>query len=86
MKEYGVPDIDVFQTVDLWEKKDIGQVTTTLYALGRTVSCSLFYIYFSILIQIPVAYRHLNKMEKEAKLTSRVTNALFNLKLTIPVP
>jgi len=36
LKEYGVPDIDVFQTVDLWEKKDIGQVTTTLFALGRT--------------------------------------------------
>lgn len=46
MKEYGVPDIDVFQTVDLWEKKDIGQVTTTLYALGRTVSRSLFYNLF----------------------------------------
>jgi hypothetical protein len=30
--------VDVFQTVDLWEKKDIGQVTTTLFALGRTVS------------------------------------------------
>ncbi|TMW43747.1 hypothetical protein DOY81_011173 [Sarcophaga bullata] len=25
LKEYGVPDIDVFQTVDLWEKKDIAQ-------------------------------------------------------------
>jgi hypothetical protein len=35
---YGVNEIDVFQTVDLWEKKDISQVTTTLFALGRTVS------------------------------------------------
>ena len=35
---YGVNEIDVFQTVDLWEKKDIFQVTTTLFALGRTVS------------------------------------------------
>ncbi|GBP77790.1 Muscle-specific protein 20 [Eumeta japonica] len=35
MKAYGVADIDVFQTVDLWEKKDIGQVTSTLFALGR---------------------------------------------------
>jgi len=33
---YGVNEIDVFQTVDLWEKKDISQVTTTLFALGRT--------------------------------------------------
>lgn len=35
MKEYGVPDIDVFQTVDLWEKKDVAGVTNTLFALGR---------------------------------------------------
>ncbi|XP_014209280.1 muscle-specific protein 20 [Copidosoma floridanum] len=35
IKDYGVPDIDVFQTVELWEKKDIGQVITTLFALGR---------------------------------------------------
>lgn len=37
LKEYGVDDVDVFQTVDLWEKKDIAQVTTTLFALGRQV-------------------------------------------------
>lgn len=37
LKEYGVQDIDVFQTVDLWEKKDIAQVTCTLFALGRQV-------------------------------------------------
>uniref|UniRef100_A0A1B6CUU6 Transgelin n=1 Tax=Clastoptera arizonana TaxID=38151 RepID=A0A1B6CUU6_9HEMI len=36
MKAYGVNDVDVFQTVDLYEKKDIAQVTTTLFALGRT--------------------------------------------------
>ncbi|CAH2063224.1 unnamed protein product, partial [Iphiclides podalirius] len=35
IKAYGVPDIDVFQTVDLWEKKDIAQVVSTLFALGR---------------------------------------------------
>jgi len=33
--EYGLTDVDVFQTVDLWEKKDIPQVIVTLYALGR---------------------------------------------------
>lgn len=38
IKNYGVADIDVFQTVDLWEKKDIAQVTSTLFALGRAVS------------------------------------------------
>lgn len=38
MKNYGVADIDVFQTVDLYEKKDIAQVVSTLFALGREVS------------------------------------------------
>jgi hypothetical protein len=38
LKDYGVPDLDVFQTVDLFEKKDIGQVTCTIFALGRAVS------------------------------------------------
>lgn len=37
LKAYGVPDIDVFQTVDLFEKKDIAQVTNTFFALGRAV-------------------------------------------------
>ncbi|KAG8184540.1 hypothetical protein JTE90_012629 [Oedothorax gibbosus] len=34
-KKWGVPEIDVFQTVDLWEKRNIGQVTQCLMALGR---------------------------------------------------
>ncbi|EEB14245.1 Muscle-specific protein, putative [Pediculus humanus corporis] len=34
--KYGVPDVDLFQTVDLWEKKNIAQVTMTIFALGRT--------------------------------------------------
>jgi hypothetical protein len=38
LKDYGVPDLDVFQTVDLWEQKDIAQVTSTIFALGRAVS------------------------------------------------
>ena len=38
LREYGLADIDVFQTVDLWEQKDISQITTTLFALGREVS------------------------------------------------
>lgn len=51
LKEYGVDDVDVFQTVDLWEKKDVAQVVTTLFALGRTV-CFLiinFYKNFAII-------------------------------------
>uniref|UniRef100_A0A8D8AY43 Muscle-specific protein 20 n=1 Tax=Culex pipiens TaxID=7175 RepID=A0A8D8AY43_CULPI len=38
IKKYGVPDLDVFQTVDLYEKKDIAQVTSSIFALGRAVS------------------------------------------------
>lgn len=37
LQEYGVPDIDIFQTADLFEKKDIQKVTKTFFALGRTV-------------------------------------------------
>ncbi|PAA74639.1 hypothetical protein BOX15_Mlig031098g2 [Macrostomum lignano] len=33
---YGVPSCDLFQTVDLFEKKNISQVTQCLFALGRT--------------------------------------------------
>lgn len=38
IKAYGVADVDVFQTIDLWECKDFAQVVTTLFALGREVS------------------------------------------------
>jgi len=36
LEEYGVPRIDLFQTVDLYEKKDMGAVTACIFALGRT--------------------------------------------------
>jgi hypothetical protein len=36
IEAYGVPKLDVFQTGDLYEKKDISQVTMCLFALGRT--------------------------------------------------
>ncbi|KAM7538582.1 hypothetical protein Aperf_G00000053549 [Anoplocephala perfoliata] len=36
IKAYGVPTADLFQTVDLFEKKDIASVTKTIFALGRT--------------------------------------------------
>jgi len=34
--KYGVPIVDKFQTADLYERKDINQVTGTIFALGRT--------------------------------------------------
>ncbi|XP_024086089.1 muscle-specific protein 20-like [Cimex lectularius] len=33
---YGVPDVDLFQTVDLFEQKNIAHVTMTIFAIGRT--------------------------------------------------
>jgi len=35
-KKYGVPDEEVFQTPDLFEARNIRQVTLCLYSLGRT--------------------------------------------------
>jgi len=35
-KHYGVAEIDVFQTVDLYERRNIPQVTQCIMALGRT--------------------------------------------------
>jgi hypothetical protein len=35
---YGVPVRECFQTVDLWEKKNIPAVTLCIHALGRIVS------------------------------------------------
>jgi len=37
LRQYGVPDHDLFQTVDLYERKDLVAVTGTIYALGRAV-------------------------------------------------
>ena len=36
-KAYGVPDNELFQTEDLFEKKNIPQVTMCIHALGRYV-------------------------------------------------
>ena len=37
-EKYGVPVRELFQTVDLWEKKNIPAVTLCLFALAREVS------------------------------------------------
>ncbi|KAK9881034.1 hypothetical protein WA026_014377 [Henosepilachna vigintioctopunctata] len=34
--KYGVADVDLFQTTDLWDQKNIALVTTTIFAIGRT--------------------------------------------------
>ena len=37
MLEYGVDKADIFQTNDLFERKDLGAVTNTIFALDRAV-------------------------------------------------
>ena len=41
MIEYGVDEADIFQSNDLAEKRDLGAVTNTMFALGRAVSIFL---------------------------------------------
>ena len=38
MKKYGVPEEEIFQTADLFERRNIPQVTLCIYALARLVS------------------------------------------------
>lgn len=38
IKKYGVPEEEIFQTADLFERRNIPQVTLCLYCLGRIVS------------------------------------------------
>jgi len=55
---YGVAELDVFQTVDLWEKKDISQVTTTIFALGRTVSSIPTTDFISFKFTLTIFFHH----------------------------
>ncbi len=40
-RAYGLPDAELFQTVDLFEKRNIAQVTQCIHALGRQVRNSI---------------------------------------------
>lgn len=40
-RDYGLEDAELFQTIDLFEKRNIPQVTQCLFALGRQVSSRL---------------------------------------------
>lgn len=40
--KYGVPDVDLFQTTDLFDRKNIALVTTTVFAVGRAVGIIKF--------------------------------------------
>lgn len=36
-RDYGLPEADLFQSVDLYDRHNISQVTMTIFALGRHV-------------------------------------------------
>lgn len=40
IKKYGVPEEEIFQTADLFERRNIAQVSLCLYSLARIVSSS----------------------------------------------
>ena len=40
-RAYGLPDAELFQTVDLFEKRNIPQVTQCIHALGRYVNSKI---------------------------------------------
>jgi hypothetical protein len=42
-KAYGLSDAEIFQTVDLYEKMNLHQVTVCLFALGRKVNYSILF-------------------------------------------
>lgn len=42
IKKYGVPEEEIFQTADLFERRNIPQVTLCLYSLGRIVKKTIF--------------------------------------------
>lgn len=58
-KEWGVPVREVFQTVDLWERKNIPQVTLCIHALGRVVSSVIQLLLFHFKMMQP-NYLNLN--------------------------
>lgn len=39
---YGISDVDLFQTTDLWDFKNIALITQTIFAIGRAVSTFTF--------------------------------------------
>lgn len=43
IKKYGVPEEEIFQTADLFERRNIPQVTLCLYSLARIVSTPMIF-------------------------------------------
>lgn len=50
IKKYGVPEEEIFQTADLFERRNIPQVTLCLYSLGRIVSSQIIFAFIVCLL------------------------------------
>ena len=52
VKKYGVPQEEIFQTADLFEKRNIKQVVMHIHALGRIVSIGVIVAYWRHAVHI----------------------------------
>lgn len=52
MKKFGVPPEDLFQTVDLFEKRNIPAVTSSIMALGRTCKQTSSFLFNSLFFNL----------------------------------
>ena len=48
MKKYGVPHEEIFQTADLFERRNIPQVVISIFSLGRMVSYNAIKLLYSL--------------------------------------
>ncbi len=60
-RAYGLSDSELFQTIDLFEKHNIPQVTQCIFALGRNVSDSFVEIVMCNLHDLFFLFRHRKK-------------------------
>lgn len=66
IKKYGLPEEEIFQTADLFERRNIPQVTLSLYALARLVSfCNECNEQFLFLIPF-FSLSHTKKLDSKA--------------------
>lgn len=80
IKKYGVPEEEIFQTADLFERRNVPQVTLCLYSLGRIVSSfynlnlnRLFNIRLHICDKYYVALRKVNLLKDINNFTKQLS-------------
>ena len=51
-KKYGVADEEVFQTPDLFEARNIPQVSLCIFSLGKVATITLFHLKTSAIVHL----------------------------------